>query len=1274
MCAKVNYQHPRKAKYLLLKFIEYSTFVLLLSLYLLSTNINANSKSLLIIPCTTGQMGGKIFIDLNANGIDDSEAGAANVSVSIYSCAEGSNNPIETVTSDSNGDYYFTDPSIIDGISYRIEFSELPDGFTSSIEGTDNGTGIQFVEMLSCQVDYGIFDPEDFCSDDPLVAVVCFARNNDPVSEPTIVFVKTSDATDWPGPQNANDNNGLWGIPSGSNATNYPLTFLEAANIGEINTTFGMDFDVANSRIFTGSYMRAYAPMNTNSSANGYAEAAIYQIPMDLENAIAETPSVWLDLEDLFGDGFAGSYLPDGTFPGPASYGTTGSNPDLIGYTGLGSIKISADGSELYAVNLDKREVLVIPVGPTGAAPTNASDIKRFSLPDTDCGGTWADGRDLKSALGLGIHPETGKVYATLTCTGPTYDDMTGYVYSFDPSDDTPASSDFNLELTIDLNIERPATSPNTARFWGQTGHPWESVGANSVHYLNDPRGGFGIPNEFVVHHNQPWLGEIEFGQKSDGSYSMIVGERNRYHDLISSSWYVVGGVIFRACGEEGNWQLSSEDDCAGETSTVNFSYSGTSAGVYTSPQNRYMMYVGREGSMGSGMFTLAKDNNSVVSPVMDNLFNSSTSGLTWIDYEDGGREKDIRIIGDYTGGGFNETNFTKANNWGAITSMCENPPIQLGNYVWIDTNGDGVQDPCEDPVEGLIVKLYSKSDTGDAVLAATTTTSSDGEYYFSKEDAMAQSWTNGFTQVEKDSSYYIVFCGDNYDSAQNLLDANGETYILTLADAGSGSNSNFNDSDGSEQTLSGVGEFIAICITANSVDHTLDLGLILKPTVTVVDTDISCGPVSDGGVLAVNVEGGSIPFSFEWSDSNYNGMDLVQNAPPGIYSVTLTDGAGCTSIASAEITIEPCLPNPCIDGELGGSVFNDENANGINEDSEIGFQGTKVQLFVCNENGDNLLVETVYTDPNGDYHFTNSEINFDNETVYQIVFSNLPEDYIPSSLGGDNGTDVQYVTQFGCDNDYAILHPDFACTAPDFEESVVVGEQLFSSGTLLGPGIALITCGTIINLPEDERHTVGLVDIKGINTANNRPEVNPNAWYHSSWSVDNIGNVFGIDYDTTGNIYVTASSHYSHIYGYILGPDASNYTQAIIKYGDLGGGTDDLDAAGTVYKLDAVTGEASVFVQLPQQAFSFNHYACEAADPPLARTTGPGLGNIVFDQANNQFFVSNFEDGKIYRIDTQGDTIHSFDPQTLGVFDPYDGTAGWATDAKPYGLAVNKN
>ncbi|MBK6815815.1 MAG: hypothetical protein IPG82_10260 [Saprospiraceae bacterium] len=35
-------------------------------------------------------------------------------------------------------------------------------------------------------------------------------------------------------------------------------------------------------------------------------------------------------------------------------------------------------------------------------------------------------------------------------------------------------------------------------------------------------------------------------------------------------------------------------------------------------------------------------------------------------------------------------------------------PLIQIGNYVWEDTDQDGIQDPGEDSIPGVMVSLYS--------------------------------------------------------------------------------------------------------------------------------------------------------------------------------------------------------------------------------------------------------------------------------------------------------------------------------------------------------------------------------------------------------------------------------------------------------------------------------------------------------------------------------------------------------------------------------------
>jgi protocatechuate 3,4-dioxygenase beta subunit len=51
-----------------------------------------------------------------------------------------------------------------------------------------------------------------------------------------------------------------------------------------------------------------------------------------------------------------------------------------------------------------------------------------------------------------------------------------------------------------------------------------------------------------------------------------------------------------------------------------------------------------------------------------------------------------------------------------------------LGNYVWLDTNGDGVQDASEKGISGVTVILYAAD---GVTVVASTVTDADGKYYF---------------------------------------------------------------------------------------------------------------------------------------------------------------------------------------------------------------------------------------------------------------------------------------------------------------------------------------------------------------------------------------------------------------------------------------------------------------------------------------------------------------------------------------------------------------
>jgi gliding motility-associated-like protein len=192
---------------------------------------------------------------------------------------------------------------------------------------------------------------------------------------------------------------------------------------------------------------------------------------------------------------------------------------------------------------------------------------------------------------------------------------------------------------------------------------------------------------------------------------------------------------------------------------------------------------------------------------------------------------------------------------------------------------------------------------------------------------------------------------------------------------------------------------------------------------------------------------------------------------------------------------------------------------------------------------------------------------------------------------------------------------------------------------SIVTTGIVAATCGTTPTVPEEERWTFGLINITDALPAAGRIDVtaNQDMYHHPSWHIDSIGNVFGITIDHCGNIYTTASSNYSSYFFTV---------ESIIQYGNIGGGVDDLDAAGTIYRIDGQTGQAEPFAVLPQQAYTFEHFTCEGFLPdPVIRTTGPGLGNITFSYETFHFYVTNFEDGRIYRLDTLGTILDSYDP-----------------------------
>ena len=145
------------------------------------------------------------------------------------------------------------------------------------------------------------------------------------------------------------------------------------------------------------------------------------------------------------------------------------------------------------------------------------------------------------------------------------------------------------------------------------------------------------------------------------------------------------------------------------------------------------------------------------------------------------------------------------------------------------------------------------------------------------------------------------------------------------------------------------------------------------------------------------------------------------------------------------------------------------------------------------------------------------------------------------------------------------------------------------------------------------------------------------------------IGQVFGVALDNARppNIYVTATSAYGL---HIVAPDASGALKpvkngqagAAFMNGQFGPG----GGPGSVWKIDGKTGAVTLFADLKNNG---------------AANGGAGLGNIVFDPAHYQLFVSDLDSGLIHRLDMTGNELDTFDHGQNGR--PAEGLAAVADD-----------
>lgn len=344
-----------------------------------------------------------------------------------------------------------------------------------------------------------------------------------------------------------------------------------------------------------------------------------------------------------------------------------------------------------------------------------------------------------------------------------------------------------------------------------------------------------------------------------------------------------------------------------------------------------------------------------------------------------------------------------------------------LGDFVWYDTNKNGLQDAGEAGAAGVTVTLTGAGDDGVVGTAddttATTTTDANGKYLFDNLDAGDYKVTfgkpNGYEFTSTDNGAADTDANDS-DADQN----NGMTSIVNLSE---GEAERDVDAGLIKKGTASLGDFVWFDTNKNGVQDAGEAGAAgVAVTLTGAGND---------GVIGTNDD------TTKTTTTDANGKYLFDNLDAGDYKVTFgkpngyeftsTDGGGAGMEANdsdadpetgmtSTVTLTEGEHEPDVDAglvkegtaSLGDTVWFDTNRNGRQDAGERGAAGVAVTLTGAGLDGtfgtdDDLNLSTV-TDANGKYLFDDLDAG-----DYKVTFGK-PNGYeFTSTDGGDAGTDA---------------------------------------------------------------------------------------------------------------------------------------------------------------------------------------------------------------------------------------------------------------------------
>jgi hypothetical protein len=317
------------------------------------------------------------------------------------------------------------------------------------------------------------------------------------------------------------------------------------------------------------------------------------------------------------------------------------------------------------------------------------------------------------------------------------------------------------------------------------------------------------------------------------------------------------------------------------------------------------------------------------------------------------------------------------------------NKPAALGNFVWNDLNGNGIQESDEPGIPNVVVTLTITWPNSGGTTLVQTTTGSNGEY--------------AFKNLLLDENMAVATGSDRPSFVVTFTKPSGTTFTLQNQGSDADKNSDADPISGATSTI-----FLA----AGQTDNRWDAGLLQPASIgDKVWVDTNGNGIQDGGEsglsgVTVNLyktSDPSTPVATTTTDANgiYKfenqpaGSYFVEFVPPTGYSFTQPDQGGNDALDSDANVATGRTPSATVaagatnndfdagllpvnqqtDTAIGNLVWCDLNNNAIRDDGEPGQAGVTVRLYgLGGDNtpytGDDVLLRQVVTVSGGFYLF----------------------------------------------------------------------------------------------------------------------------------------------------------------------------------------------------------------------------------------------------------------------------------------------------------------